>query len=132
MSISKSFFYGLSALLILGYSLISPFNRAFALDDKPAPLNTTKKLYVGGGLNSKSFKTDVTKYWSVLLFSGKDKFDNRDIKWRCSVFNREQAFTSYKKAIANNAGWLITYNEGAANSYINSYETGREIGRAHV
>ena len=124
MSINKRFLYGLSALLILGYSLFSPFYKVSALDNnKPSPLNTTKKLYVGGGLKSKSFKTDITKYWSILLFSGRDKFDNRDIKWSCPVFNREQAFTSYKKAIANNAGWLITQSEGASEKYINSFET---------
>lgn len=120
MSISKRFLYGLSVLLILGYSLILPFNRAFALDDKPAPLNTTKKLYVGAG---SKVKMDVTKYWSILLFSKRDSYDDHQIKWQCSSFTREQAFTSYRKAIANNAGWLINQYEGASEKYINSSET---------
>lgn len=124
MSINKRFLYGLSAFFILVYSLFSPFYKASALDnDKPSPLNTTKKLYVGGGLDSKSFKTDVTKHFSILLFSNRGEFDGHTIKWKCSAFNREQAFTSYKKAIANNSGWLITYSEGARTSYVNSYDT---------
>lgn len=121
MSINKRLLYGLSALLILGYSLFSPFYKASALDNnKPAPFNKTKTLYVGAG---SKVKMDVTKYWSILLFSNRDSYDNHRIKWQCSSFTREQAFTSYKKAIANNAGWLITQSEGASEKYINSYET---------
>ena len=119
--INKRLLYGLSALLILGYSLFSPFYKASALDNnKPAPFNKTKTLYVGAG---SKVKMDVTKYWSILLFSNRDSYDNHRIKWQCSSFTREQAFTSYKKAIANNAGWLITQSEGASEKYINSYET---------
>lgn len=119
MKINKRFFYGLSALLILGYSLISPFNRVSALEiaDKNHPFNLTKKLYLEDGPNS---KIDVTNYLDILLFSNRTEFSGRNIKWSCPILTREQAYTSYKKALANNEGWLITQKEHRRTIHINS------------
>ena len=110
MSINKRFLYGISALLILGHSLISPFNKASALEvgDKNHPFNITKKLYIGDGPNN---QIDVTNYLDILLFSNRTEFDGRKIQWSCPILTKDQAFTSYKKAIANNEGWLLTQTE---------------------
>ena len=109
MSINKRILYGLSALLILGYSLISPFSRASALDgkDKYPSFHTTKRLYLENGPNS---QMDFT-YYDVLLFFNRDEMYNRKIKWNCNNFTRQQAYASYKKALDNNSGWLITQVE---------------------
>ena len=109
MSINKRFLYGLSALLILGYSLISPFNSASALDgkDKYPSFHTTKRLYLENGPNS---QMDFT-YYNTLLFFYRNEMYNRKIEWRCNAFTRQQAYTSYKKALDNNSGWLITQYE---------------------
>ena len=119
MSVNRRFLYGLSALLILGYSLISPFNRASALEvaDKKHPFNLTKELYLEDGPNS---KIDVTNYLDILLFSNRTEFSGRNIKWSCPILTREQAYTSYKKALANNEGWLLTRTEHKRTIHINS------------
>lgn len=106
MSTNKRFLYGLSALLIFGYSILFPFFNVSALDDKKdhAPFHTTKNLYLEYGPNS---KMDITNYLVTTLFTAKDVY-NRKIVWNCPALTREQAYASYKKAIANNSGWLIT------------------------
>lgn len=106
MKINKRVFYILSSLLILCYSVFSPFYSVSALDDKKnhAPFHTTKNLYLEHGPNS---KMDITNYLVTTLFTAKDVY-NRRIVWNCPAMTREQAYTSYKKAIANNSGWLIT------------------------
>lgn len=106
MKINKRVFYILSSLLILGYSVLSPFYKVSALDNKNnhASFHTTKNLYLEHGPNS---KMDITNYLVTTLFTAKDVY-NRKIVWNCPAMTREQAFTSYKKAIANNSGWLIT------------------------
>lgn len=106
MKINKRVFYILSSLLIFGYSVLFPFFSVSALDDKKdhAPFHTTKNLYLENGPNS---KMDITNYLVTTLFTSKDIY-NRKIVWSCPAMTREQAFTSYKKAIANNSGWLIT------------------------
>lgn len=118
MSINKRILYGLSALLILGYSLISPFNSASALDgkDKYPSFHTTKRLYLENGPNS---QMDFT-YYDVLLFFNRDEMYNRKIKWSCNNFTRQEAYTSYKKALYNNSGWLITQYERNYTYQINS------------
>ena len=95
MSINKRFLYGISALLILGHSLISPFNKASALEigDKNHPFNITKKLYIGDGPNN---QIDVTNYLDILLFSNRTEFDGRKIQWSCPILTKDQSFTSYK------------------------------------
>lgn len=67
MKINKRVFYVLSSLLILGYSLISPFNSASALDkkDKYPRFNTTKKLLLDDGVNG---QMDFTYYSDTLFF----------------------------------------------------------------
>ena len=118
MSIDKRVLYGLSALLILGYSLISPFSRAFALEvaDKKHPFNLTKDLYLEDGPSS---KIDVTNYF-VNLFFNKTEFSGRNVKWSCPTLTKEQAYISYKKALANNEGWLLTRTEHKRTIHINS------------
>lgn len=119
MKINKRVFYVLSSLLILGYSLISPFNSASALDkkDKYPRFNTTKKLLLDDGVNG---QMDFTYYSDTLFFSKREEMYGRKIEWRCDLFNREQAFASYKKAIANNSGWLITRGESASIVHVTS------------
>ena len=118
MKINKRVFYVLSSLLIFGYSVLFPFFSVSALDDKKnkAPFHTTKNLYLEDGPNS---KMDITNYLVTTLFTSKDVY-NRNIVWNCPAMTREQAFTSYKKAIANNSGWLITQRQGARNVQVTS------------
>lgn len=118
MKINKRVFYILSSLLILGYSVFSPFYKVFALDDKKnnPPFHTTKNLYLEYGPNS---KMDITNYLVTTLFTSKDVY-NRKIVWNCPIMTREQAFTSYKKAIANNSGWLITQGSGKTTVSVSS------------
>ena len=110
MKINKRVFYILSSLLILCYSLISPFSKVSALDDKKKnpPFHTTKTLELEDGPNS---SMPITNYLVTTLFTAKDVY-NRKIVWHCPTMTREQAYTSYKKAIANNSGWLITQKKG--------------------
>ena len=109
MSINKRILYGLSALLILGYSLISPFNSAFALekkDDLPA-FNEVKNISVEFG----KFKSDDLTYFWYNYFFNKKKDDSFNFVWDCPVLTRDQAKASYDKAVANNEGWLVTQKE---------------------
>ena len=118
MKINKRIFYIFSSLLILGYSVFLPFSKVSALDDKKNnPLfHTTKTLSLEYGPNS---KMDITNYLITTLFTAKDVY-NRRIVWHCPAMTREQAYTSYKKAIANNSGWLITQKQGKTTVAINS------------
>ena len=110
MKINKRVFYALSSLLILGYSVFLPFSKVSALDDKKKnpPFHTTKTLELEDGPNS---SMPITNYLVTTLFTAKDVY-NRKIVWHCPTMTREQAYTSYKKAIANNSGWLITQKKG--------------------
>lgn len=118
MKTNKRVFYVLSSLLILCYSVLSPFYSVSALDDKKnnPPFHTTKTLSLEYGPNS---KMDITNYLITTLFTAKDVY-NRRIVWHCPAMTREQAYTSYKKAIANNSGWLITQKQGKTTVAINS------------
>lgn len=110
MKINKRIFYIFSSLLILGYSVFLPFSKVSALDDKKKnpPFHTTKTLELEDGPNS---SMPITNYLVTTLFTAKDVY-NRKIVWHCPTMTREQAYTSYKKAIANNSGWLITQKKG--------------------
>ena len=109
MKINKRVFYILSSLLILCYSVLSPFYKVSALekkDDLPA-FNETDKVSLKFG---KYDSGDLTYFWYDYFFS-KKKDDHFDFVWNCPVFTRDQAKVSYAKAIANNEGWLITQKE---------------------
>lgn len=109
MKINKRVFYILSSLLILCYSVLSPFYKVSALekkDDLPA-FNETKNISLKFG---KYDSGDLTYTWYNYLFNKKKDADF-DFVWDCPVLTRDQAKTSYAKAIANNEGWLVTQRE---------------------
>ena len=109
MSINKRFFYGLSALLILGYSVFFPFFNVSALekkDDLPA-FNEVKNVSLKFGQYDSG---DLTYTWYNYLFNKKKDADFNFV-WNCPVFTRDQAKASYDKAVANNEGWLVTQRE---------------------
>lgn len=113
MNINKRILYGLSALLILGYSLISPFNSASALDNKKADLpkfNEAKDLELKYGEGGKFWSGDLTHTW-VNFFFNKNKDVDFDFRWDCSVYTREQAYASYKKSLDNKGGFLLTQGD---------------------
>lgn len=125
MSINKRILYGLSALLILGYSLISPFNRASALDNKKADLpkfNEVKDLELKYGKDGKFWSGDLTHTW-VNFFFNKNKDVDFDFRWDCSVYNREQAYASYKKSIANKGSFLLTQSDHLYDSLFQGSKT---------
>lgn len=106
MKISKRVFYVLSSLLILGYSVLSPFYKVSALekkDDLPA-FNEVKSVELKYGDSSSG---DLTYTWYNYFFNKKNDVDFK-LRWNCSSFTRDQAKASYAKAIANNEGWLVT------------------------
>jgi hypothetical protein len=109
MKINKRIFYIFSSLLILGYSVLLPFSKVSALekkDDLPA-FNETKDISVEFG----KFKSgDLTYIWYNYLFN-KKKDDSFNFVWDCPVLTRDQAKSSYDKAVANNEGWLVTQRE---------------------
>ena len=109
MKINKRVFYILSSLLILCYSVLSPFYKVSALekkDDLPA-FNEVKNISLKFG---KYDSGDLTYTWYNYLFNKKKDADF-DFVWDCPVLTRDQAKTSYAKAIANNEGWLVTQRE---------------------
>jgi len=109
MKINKRVFYILSSLLILCYSVLSPFYKVSALekkDDLPA-FNETKNISLKFG---KYDSGDLTYTWYNYFFNKKKDADF-DFVWDCPVLTRDQAKTSYAKAIANNEGWLVTQRE---------------------
>ena len=106
MKISKRVFYVLSSLLILGYSVLSPFYKVSALEKKdglPA-FNEVKSVELKYGDSSSG---DLTYTWYNYFFNKKNDVDFK-LRWNCSSFTRDQAKASYSKAIANNEGWLVT------------------------
>lgn len=98
------------ALLILSFSLLSPFGLVLAKSPStPLPdFRITKKLLLQ---NDKSSVDVSTLYYSYL-------FKREDVEWTysCSRFiSRIDAENSYKKAIQNDGDWIITntyYNDG--------------------
>lgn len=109
MKINKRIFYVLSSLLILGYSVLSPFYKVSALekkDDLPA-FNEVKDISLKFG---KYDSGDLTYTWYNFIFNKKKDVDF-DFVWDCPVFTRDQAKASYDKAVANNEGWLVTQKE---------------------
>lgn len=109
MKINKRVFYILSSLLILCYSVLSPFYKVSALekkDDLPA-FNETKNISLKFG---KYDSGDLTYTWYNYLFNKKKDADF-DFVWDCPVLTRDQAKASYDKAVANNEGWLVTQKE---------------------
>lgn len=109
MKTNKRVFYVLSSLLILCYSVLSPFYKVSALekkDDLPA-FNETKNISLKFG---KYDSGDLTYTWYNYLFNKKED-DSFKFVWHCPVLTRDQAKTSYAKAIANNEGWLVTQKE---------------------
>lgn len=98
------------ALLILSFSLLSPFGLVLAQSPStPLPdFRITKKLLLQ---NDKSSVDVSTLYYSYL-------FKREDVEWTysCSRFiSRIDAENSYKKAIQNDGDWIITntyYNDG--------------------
>lgn len=114
MKTNKRVFYVLSSLLILCYSVLSPFYKVSALekkDDLPA-FNETKTISLKFG---KYDSGDLTYTWYNFIFNKKED-DNFKFRWSCPVFTRDQAKASYDKAIANNEGWLVTQKEYAFDS----------------
>lgn len=110
MKINKRAFYVLSSLLILGYSVLSPFYKVSALEKKdnlPA-FNEVKNIDIRYG----KFKSDDLTYtWYNYLFN-KKKDAHFNFVWNCgSGFTRDQAKASFDKAVANNEGWLITQTD---------------------
>ena len=106
MKINKRVFYVLSSLLILGYSVLSPFYKVSALEKKdglPA-FNEVKSVELKYGDSSSD---DLTYTWYNYFFNKKNDVDFK-LRWNCSNFTRDQAKASYAKAIANNEGWLVT------------------------
>lgn len=105
MKINKRVFYALSSLLILGYSVLSPFYKVSALDKKDnlPPFNEVKNVELKYGDSS----SDLTYTWYNYFFN-KQNDVNFKLRWNCSNFTRDQAKASYAKAIANNEGWLVT------------------------
>jgi len=100
----KKRLYWLSgALLILSFSLLSPFGLVLAQSPSgPLPeFRTTKTLSLRSGQHS----ADVTTlYYSYL-------FKREDVEWTysCSRFiSRSDAENSYKKAIQGDGDWVIT------------------------
>ena len=109
MKINKRVFYVLSSLLILGYSVLSPFYKVSALekkDDLPA-FNEIKNISLKFGQYDSG---DLTYIWYNYLFNKKKDADF-DFVWGCPVLTRDQAKSSFDKAVANNEGWLITQKE---------------------
>lgn len=109
MKINKRVFYVLSSLLILGYSVLSPFYKVSALekkDDLPA-FNEVKSISLKFG---KYDSGDLTYTWYNFIFNKKKDVDF-DFVWNCPVLTRDQAKASYDKAVANNEGWLVTQKE---------------------
>lgn len=114
MKINKRVFYIFSSLLIFGYSVLSPFYKVSALekkDDLPA-FNETKDISLKFGSYSSD---DLTYTWYNFLFN-KKKDDSFNYVWDCPVLTRDQAKSSFDKAVANNEGWLITQKEYLFNS----------------
>lgn len=103
------------ALLILSFSLLSPFGSVLA-QSPSAPLpdfRTTKNLSLRSGQHS----ADVTSlYYSYL-------FKREDVEWTysCSRFiSRTDAENSYKKAIQGDGDWVITnttYKDGGVDKH---------------
>ena len=115
MKINKRVFYVLSSLLILCYSVLSPFYKVSALEKKdnlPA-FNEVKNIDIRYG----KFKSDDLTYtWYNYLFN-KKKDDHFNFVWNCgSGFTRDQAKASFDKAVTNNEGWLITQTDSFFNS----------------
>ena len=109
MKINKRVFYILSSLLILCYSVLSPFYKVSALgkkDDLPA-FNEVKNISLKFGQYDSG---DLTYTWYNYLFNKKED-DNFKFRWSCPIFTRDQAKASYDKAVANNEGWLVTQKE---------------------
>lgn len=109
MKTNKRVFYVLSSLLILCYSVLSPFYKVSALekkDDLPA-FNETRNINLKYGTYDSG---DLTYTWYNFLFN-KKKDDSFNYVWDCPVFTRDQAKLSFDKAVANNEGWLITQKE---------------------
>ena len=121
MKINKRVFYILSSLLILCYSVLSPFYKVSALekkDDLPA-FNEVKNISLKFG---KYDSGDLTYTWYNFIFNKKED-DNFKFRWSCPVFTRDQAKASYDKAIANNEGWLVTQTEYAFDSLYQGEKT---------
>ena len=109
MKINKRVFYVLSSLLILGYSVLSPFYKVSALEKKDdlSAFNEVKNISLKFG---KYDSGDLTYTWYNFIFNKKKDVDF-DFVWDCPVFTRDQAKASYDKAVANNEGWLVTQKE---------------------
>lgn len=106
MKINKRVFYALFSLLILGYSVLSPFYKVSALDKKDnlPPFNEVKSVELKYGDSSSG---DLTYTWYNYFFNKKNDVHFK-LRWNCLNFTRDQAKASYAKAIANNEGWLVT------------------------
>ena len=103
------------ALLILSFSLLSPFGSVLAQSPSgPLPeFRVTKSLSLRSGQHS----ADVTNlYYSYL-------FKREDVEWTysCSRFiSRSDAENSYKKAIQGDGDWVITnttYKDGGVDKH---------------
>lgn len=109
MKINKRVFYILSSLLILGYSVLSPLYRVSALEKKDnlPEFNEVKNISLKFGQYDSG---DLTYLWYNYLFNKKEDADFKFV-WDCPVLTRDQAKSSFDKAVANNEGWLITQKE---------------------
>lgn len=119
-SMKKRIYLFFGALLILSFSLLSPFGLVLAQSPSTSlpDFRTTKKLLLQ---KDKSFADITTLYYSYL-------FKREDVEWTysCSRFiSRSDAENSYKKAIQNGGDWIITntyYKNGDSdNRYVYLY-----------
>lgn len=119
-SMKKRIYLFFGALLILSFSLLSPFGLVLAQSPSTSlpDFRTTKKLLLQ---KDKSFADITTLYYSYL-------FKREDVEWpySCSRFiSRSDAENSYKKAIQNGGDWIITntyYKNGDSdNRYVYLY-----------
>lgn len=122
MKINKRVFYALSSLLILGYSVLSPFNSVFAQGSTPQipDFRTTKKLLLQYDKSSVDVSTLFYSYF----------FTRRDVEWTSSCgrfISRADAEKSYKKAVYGNGDWIVLNyyygGNGRDKSYVRLYWT---------
>ena len=122
MKINKRVFYALSSLLIFGYSVLSPFNNAFAQSpsDQIPDFRITKKLLLQYDKSSVDVSTLFYSYF----------FTRKDVEWTSSCgrfISRADAEKSYKKAVYGNGDWIVlNYHyggNGRDKSYVRLYWT---------
>lgn len=116
MKINKRVFYALSSLLILGYSVLSPFNSVFTQGSTPQipDFRVTKKLLLQYDKSSVDVSTLFYSYF----------FTRKDVEWpySCSRFiSRADAEKSYKKAVYGNGDWIVLNHYYGGNGHDERY-----------